>query len=93
MQSAECKPDQQFQYPPIWRRVLCTLGYSVGAFAGISILGVLLVHVDCQLEDKCSTSDRIIDSLLSAVWVVVTLFAAFKAWRGELPGCRKQVRT
>ncbi|MBC3832365.1 hypothetical protein H8K33_12645 [Undibacterium amnicola] len=92
MQSAPFKSDPQFQYPPVWRRVLCTLAYSMATFAGISLLGVLLVHVDCQIDAKCSARDRIVDTILSAVWVVATLFAGYKAWRGELAGCRKQAR-
>jgi hypothetical protein len=93
MQSAQFKSDPQFQYPPVWRRVLCTLAYSIGAFAGISVLGVLLVHVDCQVDGKCSPTDKIIDTVLSALWLAASLFAAYKAWRGELAGCRKQARS
>ncbi|MFZ6818937.1 hypothetical protein [Undibacterium sp. Ji22W] len=83
------KLDSDRQYPSVARRVLCALGYACGAFAGISLLGALLVSVDCQLDAKCSTRDSVIDTALSGVWILATITCAYKAWRAELPGCRK----
>lgn len=90
MHSTNAKLDSDRQYPSVARRVLCALAYSCGVFAGISVLGALLVSVDCQLDAKCSLRDRILDTALSGVWIFASLAFAYKAWRAELPGCRKR---
>lgn len=87
------KHDPDFHYPSVTRRLLCALGYSLGIFAVISVIGALFVSIDCQLDAKCSVQDRMVDTSLSGVWIVATIIAAYKAWRGELPGCRKQARS
>lgn len=92
MHSANFKLDPDFQYPSVARRVLCALAYSCGVFAAISLLGVLLVSADCQLEAKCSLKDRVLDTILSVLWIFASLAFAYKAWRAELPGCRKRAR-
>lgn len=93
MQSANIKFEQDFQYPSVARRLLCTIAYSLGIFAGISVLGVLIVSPECQLDGKCSNRDRIVDMVLSGLWLVGSLLTGYKAWRGELAGCRKKVLT
>jgi hypothetical protein len=90
MQSANVKIEQEFQSSPVIRRLLCALVYSLGIFASISVLGVLSVSADCQIDGKCSNKDRVVDVVLSAVWVLGSVFVAYKAWRSELIGCRKK---
>lgn len=90
MQSTNVKFEPDFQYPSIARRLICTLAYSLGIFAGISVIGVLFVSADCQIDGKCGTRDRIVDVALSAVWMIATLYVAFRAWRCDLPGCRRK---
>lgn len=92
MHSANAKSDSDLQTPSAARRVLCALAYSCGVFAGISLLGALLVSVDCQLDAKCSVRDRMIDTTLSGAWIFATIVLAYKAWRAKLPGCRKQAQ-
>lgn len=92
MHSANAKLDPDFEYPSVVRRVLCALAYSCGVFAAISLLGVLLVSADCQLDAKCSLKDRVLDTILSGLWIFASLAFAYKAWRAELPGCRKRAR-
>lgn len=93
MQSANVKFEQDYQYPSLVRRLLCTFAYSLGIFAGISVLGVLIVSPECQLDGKCSDRDHMVDMVLSGVWLIGSLLVAYKAWRGELAGCRKKILT
>ena len=90
MQSTNVKSDSESQHRFIARRLLCTLVYSLGIFAAISILGVLIVSADCQIDGKCGVIDRMVDATLSGVWLIATLYVAFRAWRGDLPGCRRK---
>lgn len=90
MQSDNVKFEQDFRPPSVTRRLSCIFAYSLGIFAGISVLGVLVVSPECQLDGKCSQRDRLFDMVLSGVWLVGSLLAGYKAWRGELAGCRKK---
>lgn len=92
MLSIHFKHDPDFHYPSVARRLLCGLGYSFGVFAAISVVGTLFVSMDCQFDGKCSLKDRVVDTSLSGVWLFATIVFAYKAWRAELPGCRKLPR-
>lgn len=90
MQSANVNNEPEFQSSPVIRRLLCALVYSLGIFASISVLGVLSVSADCQIDGKCSAKDRLVDVVLSAIWILGSVFVVYKAWRCELIGCRKK---
>ncbi|MBR7800540.1 hypothetical protein [Undibacterium fentianense] len=90
MQRVDIDTDVHETMPSVARRMFCAVAYACGFFVGISVLGVFLVNVDCQIDGKCSTKDRVIDASLSLIWLSASVFAAYKAWRGQLPGCRKR---
>lgn len=79
-----------FIYPSAGRRVLCMLLYALGLFVIIAISSSIVVSIDCLYSRKCTELDRILDTILSGIWIVASLYFAVKAWRGELPGCRKK---
>jgi hypothetical protein len=81
---------QNYIYPSAGRRVLCMVLYSLGLFMVIAISSSIVVSIDCLYSRKCTNLDRILDTVLSGIWFVGTAFFAFKAWRGELAGCRKK---
>jgi hypothetical protein len=81
---------QVFIYPSAGRRVLCMALYSLGLFVIIAISSSIMVSIDCLYSRKCSNLDRMLDTLLSGIWLVGSAFFAVKAWRGELSGCRKK---
>ena len=93
MLSIHLKPDPNFHYPSVARRLLCGVAYSLGVFAAISVVGALLVSIDCQFDGKCSLKDRMVDTSLSGIWLFASIVLAYKAWCAELPGCRKWPRT
>jgi hypothetical protein len=81
---------QNFVYPSAGRRVLCMVLYSLGLFVIVAISSSIVVSIDCLYSRKCTNLDRILDTILSGIWVIGSVYFAVKAWRGELSGCRKK---
>jgi hypothetical protein len=61
----------------------------------IAVNGLIIcggVSRACAFQDLCSSSESLLFTLVSLIWIACCGLVIVQGWRGRLPGCRaKQV--
>lgn len=81
--------DQNYSYPPKWKRILLITFYNIAGFI-VLIVGVSFVlSSECLEYDRCTFREELLNQVLGWAWLFYFGATTVMCWRGQLPGCRR----
>ena len=79
----------QFLYPSKSRRIVVIFLYVILSFIVVSVLGAVMLSLECSIKNRCSPLENIIVNFVSIVWFFCIGAIIVLGWRGLLYGCRR----
>lgn len=81
-----------FVYPSTWHRIIVITGYAILATVIFSIATALASTTECMESHRCTTLDKLFETILSISWIVGLGWLTVRGWNGMLYGCKKRRR-
>lgn len=79
-----------FEYPVWYRRVIVTTLYVVASIIPFIAVFIVLLSEQCINFDRCTATERLIETLSSLAWIGCIVMLLALGWTGHLPGARRR---
>lgn len=83
-------PDENYRYPPIWRRTLIIFLYLFLWSLAIGIAMTLLLSYDCLAYARCAGTEHTLQLIFGFALLIVAAVILVCGCRGQLFGARRQ---
>ncbi len=81
-----------YVYPAIWRRVVVVAVYWLLFTIALALALALVSSAECMQGAQCTAAEKMLENLLSIVWLLCLGWVTVRGWGGQMFGCRRRLR-